>query len=92
MNKKPRKQKRFFYCFACKRSHSVAQLAKRGKRKNGSNWALCQECSNAYRAERELDTQALRAAEDDIRTGGHGFTEMGWNGVPSETSLRRRHG
>jgi hypothetical protein len=99
LNKKPQnskrsnlsKQKHYFYCFACKHSHPISELAKKGKRASGSTWALCKLCSDTYREERMLDQRAYQAAQNDwVRTDREGATEMGWNGVPSDRTLRRR--
>jgi hypothetical protein len=68
-------------CFKC-RTPIEGRSAKTGLRRNGSRWHLCEECSLAFRAERLLDQEAARRADLD--------TEMGWNGTPSEASLRRR--
>jgi transcription elongation factor Elf1 len=94
LNKKPRrsrsKRKQFFYCFACKHSHPISDLARKGRRASGATWALCKECSDAYKREREMDREAYHAAEGDILTGENEYTKMGWNGVPSDRSLRKR--
>lgn len=90
MNSRKKKKSKGFHCFACKRDRPISVLARKGTRPNGSKWALCRECSDTYRKEREMDREAYHAARDDIRTGERGYTEMGWNGVPSEKALRRR--
>lgn len=80
-------------CFACKGQFSQRQIARRGTRRFGgrlSYWFLCRECHTAFLNEREMDKQAYRAAQGDMRVGERDSESMGWNGVPSERSLKAR--
>ena len=80
-----------YKCFGCDKNRKRNQIAKSGTRKNGSRWHLCRTCSRAYAQEREMDAQAFAAAEGDaVRVGEAGSVAMGWNGVPSDRSLRGR--
>ncbi len=55
-----------------------------------SYWFLCRECHAAFLNEREMDKQAYRAAQGDMRVGESDSEQMGWNGVPSERALKAR--
>ena len=70
-------------CFKCK---APFVKGKQGKRKNGSRWYLCAKCcaenAVAREAHKTLDNGWLEASGQSVK--------MGWNGVPSERSLRRR--
>jgi len=73
-------------CFSCGTS---AGIVRSGYRKDGTPWHVCADCRSAWLAERELDRQALEAA-NSVRVGERGVAVMGWNGTPSDRSLRRR--
>lgn len=79
-----------FTCFACKEQYVRGSIAKSGKRKDGSVWYVCKECSAIYKAARQLDQAAYEAANTDRVLTDSGKIDMGWNGVPSEKSLKRR--
>lgn len=71
-------------CFKCGEQKTRQQIWKGGKRKNGSRWFLCKECRRVELEMRKLDNAAARAADDDWTS------EQGWNGIPSDASIRRR--
>ena len=50
------------------------------------NWVRCDQCVSAWKAEREIDREWLGKS---VATDA-GRVELGWNGVPSDRSLRRR--
>jgi hypothetical protein len=101
LNKRPKKQtknkpKKLYLCFSCKQQKAANQIARHGthRKKDAQGkrafWHLCRECHGTYKQEREMDKQAYRAAQGDMRVGEKGSEQMGWNGVPSDRSLRRR--
>lgn len=63
-------------CFSC--NDVKTNIVKRGRTKKGKAWALCGDCSRAYR-----DNQTAKQSLEN---------EMGWNGIPSEKSLKARNG
>lgn len=70
-----------FHCFVCKQDKQWNAIAKSGRNKRGW-WFLCKECSASYKQAKNLESG--RVLTDS------GYEEMGWNGVPSERSLRAR--
>lgn len=83
-------RKRAFRCFACREDVPRSQVKKSGPSKNGGRWYLCKECSASYKAAKALDQAAYDAATSDRVLTDSGKIQMGWNGVPSERSLKRR--
>lgn len=79
-----------YYCFSCKQVYPRARIAKSGVRSNGSKWFVCRECHSSWRTAKQMDQEAYEKGQSDRVMTDEGFVSMGWNGVPSERSLRRR--
>jgi len=68
-----------FRCFACKRILPASERVRSGRTQHGRAWHLCADCHASWHGERGF-----------IRSGEDGWVKMGWNGTPSERSLKRR--
>src|SRR5262247_1603076 len=87
-----------YRCFVCELSYVAKHMRRKGNRRDGSRWYLCNTCSGDWSAiKRAQRDEIIRPQVDDwhreqevARRNRVSGVAMGWNGVPSERALRRR--